>query len=251
MLLALAALVAAKVASVYIPVFYGRAVDALSPAPMGDGALASDPGILVTVPLALILAYGRPDATPAEVERAARLAAVSDGLGLARSHGKREERSMTRSERTTELRDFGEKPGPITFTANDTDDLQWTNVRTQRDERWPYGPERVRRRSDVLSYVPHAGIFGEEPESVVERVEYPIRDIEAEPFRYIIPDAVQVGLGEQGENIPRLMPGHVASSRQRASSPGQRLLRRQRNHLTPPARCRPEPAPLFPRATFP
>ena len=82
-LLALAALVAAKVASVYIPVFYGRAVDALSPAlsstlpedaaPSGEGALASDAvpaggalagndvgdaGILVTVPLALILAYG-------------------------------------------------------------------------------------------------------------------------------------------------------------------------------------------------
>ena len=78
-LLALAALVAAKVASVYIPVFYGRAVDALSPgipgdaAPSGEGAPASDttpagdliagngtgdPGILVTVPLALILAYG-------------------------------------------------------------------------------------------------------------------------------------------------------------------------------------------------
>ena len=78
-LLALAALVAAKVASVYIPVFYGRAVDALSPgipgdaAPSGEGALASDTapaggaiagngvgdvGILVTVPLALILAYG-------------------------------------------------------------------------------------------------------------------------------------------------------------------------------------------------
>ena len=37
---------------------------------------------------------------------------------------------MTRSERTTELRDFGEKPGPIAFTANDTDDLQRTNVRT-------------------------------------------------------------------------------------------------------------------------
>ena len=33
---------------------------------------------------------------------------------------------------------------------------------------------------------PHAGIFGEEPEGVVERVEYPIRDVEAEGFRYIV-----------------------------------------------------------------
>ena len=38
-LLALAALVAAKVASVYIPVFYGRAVDVLSPAVSGTAAL--------------------------------------------------------------------------------------------------------------------------------------------------------------------------------------------------------------------
>ena len=38
-LLALAALVAAKVASVYIPVFYGRAVDVLSPAIPTDAAL--------------------------------------------------------------------------------------------------------------------------------------------------------------------------------------------------------------------
>ena len=42
-LLALAALVAAKVASVYIPVFCGRAVDVLSPAIVGAlaGAAAS------------------------------------------------------------------------------------------------------------------------------------------------------------------------------------------------------------------
>ena len=48
-LLALAMLVAAKVAWVYVPVFYGRAVDALSP---GDARLA------VAVPGAVILAYG-------------------------------------------------------------------------------------------------------------------------------------------------------------------------------------------------
>ena len=78
-LLALAALVAAKVASVYIPVFYGRAVDVLSPAIVGgdaalgdaalagEGAVAGDAAlagqgavtaVAVTVPLALILAYG-------------------------------------------------------------------------------------------------------------------------------------------------------------------------------------------------
>ena len=72
-LLALAALVAAKVASVYIPVFYGRAVDVLSPAVPGtaaalgdatvtaEGALAGDAAVTavaVTVPLGLILAYG-------------------------------------------------------------------------------------------------------------------------------------------------------------------------------------------------
>ena len=71
-LLALAALVAAKVASVYIPVFYGRAVDVLSPAVPGtaalgdatvtaEGALAGGAAVTaaaVTVPLGLILAYG-------------------------------------------------------------------------------------------------------------------------------------------------------------------------------------------------
>ena len=57
-LLALAALVAAKVASVYIPVFYGRAVDVLSPAIVGDGAVAGGAAVAVAVPLALILAYG-------------------------------------------------------------------------------------------------------------------------------------------------------------------------------------------------
>ena len=44
--------------------------------------------------------------------------AVSDGFGLARSHGKREERSMTRPGRATELRDFGENRGKaISVTA--------------------------------------------------------------------------------------------------------------------------------------
>ena len=43
-------------ASVYIPVFYGRAVDILSPAIVGDGAVPG--GAAVAVPLALILAYG-------------------------------------------------------------------------------------------------------------------------------------------------------------------------------------------------
>ena len=71
-LLALAALVAAKVASVYIPVFYGRAVDVLSPAvagaaALGDAALADESAlaggaavtaVAVAVPLGLILAYG-------------------------------------------------------------------------------------------------------------------------------------------------------------------------------------------------
>ena len=72
-LLALAALVAAKVASVYIPVFYGRAVDVLSPAVAGDAAALGDgavtaegalaggaavTAVAITVPLGLILAYG-------------------------------------------------------------------------------------------------------------------------------------------------------------------------------------------------
>lgn len=91
------------------------------------------------------------DGRSGEGHRSISVIAVSDGFGLARSHGKREARSTPRPERATELRDFGEKPGPIAFTTNDTDDLQWTNVRMQRDERWPYGPERIRRRSDVLS----------------------------------------------------------------------------------------------------
>ena len=46
--LAMAMLIAARVASVYIPVFYARAVDALSPADAG----------LLAIPVALILAYG-------------------------------------------------------------------------------------------------------------------------------------------------------------------------------------------------
>ena len=72
-LLALAALVAAKVASVYIPVFYGRAVDVLSPAvsgaaaALGDGTVTAEgalagggavTAVAITVPLGLILAYG-------------------------------------------------------------------------------------------------------------------------------------------------------------------------------------------------
>ena len=52
-LLALVMLIAAKVAWVYIPVFYGRTVDALSPAiGSADGAVA------VAVPIGLVLAYG-------------------------------------------------------------------------------------------------------------------------------------------------------------------------------------------------
>ena len=46
--LAMAMLFAARVASVYIPVFYAQAVDALSPDDIG----------LIAVPIALILAYG-------------------------------------------------------------------------------------------------------------------------------------------------------------------------------------------------
>ena len=46
--LAMTMLIAARVASVYVPVFYARAVDALSPAEVG----------LVAVPVALILSYG-------------------------------------------------------------------------------------------------------------------------------------------------------------------------------------------------
>ena len=51
-------------ASVYIPVFYGRAVDVLSPAIVGEsavpdgGAVAGGAAVAVAVPLALILAYG-------------------------------------------------------------------------------------------------------------------------------------------------------------------------------------------------
>ena len=63
---------------------------------------------------------------------------------------------------------FGKKPGPIAFSANNANDLHWTNVRTKRNERWPNGPERIGRRSNVLSDVSNFGILGEQPEGAVE-----------------------------------------------------------------------------------
>ncbi|WP_042694405.1 ABC transporter ATP-binding protein/permease [Azospirillum sp. B506] len=53
--LAMLLLVGAKVANVYVPIFYKHAVDALTPASAGGSV---GPGAAVTIPLGLIVAYG-------------------------------------------------------------------------------------------------------------------------------------------------------------------------------------------------
>ena len=93
---------------------------------------------------------------------------------------------------------FGNSPGPITFTANNANDLNRTNVGTKRDERWPDGPERTGRRSNVLSGVPNFGVLGEQSEGAVKRFQHSLREIEAKPLRYAVPDVVPVGLGGVG-----------------------------------------------------
>ncbi|PGH52867.1 metal ABC transporter permease [Azospirillum palustre] len=57
--LAMLLLIGAKVANVYVPIFYKHAVDALTPASAG-GSLGPEggPGAAVTIPLGLIVAYG-------------------------------------------------------------------------------------------------------------------------------------------------------------------------------------------------
>jgi len=57
--LAMLLLIGAKVANVYVPIFYKHAVDALTPASAGGSAgLGGGPGAAVTIPLGLIVAYG-------------------------------------------------------------------------------------------------------------------------------------------------------------------------------------------------
>ncbi|WP_377808524.1 ABC transporter ATP-binding protein/permease [Azospirillum sp. A29] len=53
--LAMLLLIGAKVANVYVPIFYKHAVDALTPASAGGSV---GPGAAVTIPLGLIVAYG-------------------------------------------------------------------------------------------------------------------------------------------------------------------------------------------------
>ena len=105
---------------------------------------------------------------------------------------------------------FRKKPGPVTLSAHDADDLHRTNVRTKRDERWSDGPERIRQRSDVLSGVSRIGMLGEKPEGAVKRFEHFIRNVEAEPLRCVVPDAVRIGLGERGEDVA---PAHSDARR--------------------------------------
>ncbi|WP_109448614.1 ABC transporter ATP-binding protein/permease [Azospirillum sp. TSH64] len=57
--LAMLLLIGAKVANVYVPIFYKHAVDALTPASAGGSAgLGGGPGAVVAIPLGLIVAYG-------------------------------------------------------------------------------------------------------------------------------------------------------------------------------------------------
>ncbi|MBP2304789.1 ATP-binding cassette domain-containing protein [Azospirillum melinis] len=57
--LAMLLLIGAKVANVYVPIFYKHAVDALTPASAGGSVgLGGGPGAAVTIPLGLIVAYG-------------------------------------------------------------------------------------------------------------------------------------------------------------------------------------------------
>ena len=72
----------------------------------------------------------------------------------------------------------GRAPGPVALSAHNADDLHRTNVRPKHDERWPDGPERIRRRSDVLSGVSRIGVLGEESEGAVKRFEHFIRNVE-------------------------------------------------------------------------
>ena len=125
--------------------------------------------------------------------------------------------------------DLGKKASPVPFTTDDANDLNRTDIRTKRDKRWPDRPERVRRRGDILTGVSDAGILGEQPKSVLKRLEYPVSHVEAEPFCNVVPRLVQIGFGEAGKDIPAahwlvrsLFAAARSFARATASSPSTR-----------------------------